>query len=502
MLFIRRSKSITTEFSSVVRCPWCVGGELRGCFRVVGAGRRGFFLEMVLGLAAMNAAVPPALSHDIPNQRVDRSIQVTVRPGRLDIAYEVSLSELTLTQDLRALTGSLPGGDRPAWLALYGEVTGPLNAKGLAVAVDGRPVSLSGRGYRLVVEEHPRYTFQYEAVIPDEGRLRVRDLNFVSSEGTSRLGVRGRDGVTVTGDALPGDVEQIAIRPVWQLSDEEERRTRQVDVRFESMKKPDEGISAVGTRSVESGRASSHSQGEELGTSPRPAATRSHRATRISELLDDTLERSWFFLGVLALTLGAAHAIQPGHGKTLVAAVALGPHARLYQPLLLGLATTLTHMGSVLLVALALWLTGMTQVESVHAGLARGAGFVIAAAGLWRLGRYAGGYAEHDIVEHRTDGMSNFEVLGLGIAGGLVPCWDAVGLVVLAAALGRLAEGVALVFAFSAGMALVLITVGWLAWKFKSGVFGTEWAPGWQRALGVACGCLLSAIGLYLFFGL
>ena len=108
---------------------------------------------------------------------------------------------------------------------------------------------------------------------------------------------------------------------------------------------------------------------------------RSPARWRFSELLDDTLDRSWIFLGLLAVGLGAAHAIQPGHGKTLVAAVALGPQAGLYQPMLLGLATTLTHMGSVLLIALSLWLKGATRVETVHTGLARGAGFVIAADG-------------------------------------------------------------------------------------------------------------------------
>ena len=87
--------------------------------------------------------------------------------GRLAIDYEVSLSELTLTQDLRALTGTLPGGDRSSWMALYGEVTGPLNAKGLAVTVDGQPLTLTARANDLVVEEHPRYTFHFEAGIPD-----------------------------------------------------------------------------------------------------------------------------------------------------------------------------------------------------------------------------------------------------------------------------------------------------------------------------------------------
>ena len=33
---------------------------------------------------------------------------------------------------------------------------------------------------------------------------------------------------------------------------------------------------------------------------------------------------SVFGLWLIALTMGAAHAIQPGHGKTLVAAAALG----------------------------------------------------------------------------------------------------------------------------------------------------------------------------------
>ncbi len=68
--------------------------------------------------------------------------------------------------------------------------------------------------------------------------------------------------------------------------------------------------------------------------------------------------------------------------------------------------------------------------------------------------------------------MSNLGIVGLGMASGLVPCWDAVGLLVLAAALGRLATGVALVIAFSGGMAAVLVAVAWLAGKMKSATNG------------------------------
>ena len=425
---------------------------------------------------------------------MDRSIQVTLTPGRIAIDYEVSLSELTLTQDLRALTGSLPGGDRSTWLALYGQVTGPLNAKGLLVAVDNRPMPLAGGRYDLFVEEHPRYTFHFEADIPERGRLSVRDRNFVSSEGTSRLAVRGRGGVTITGDDMPDDVEQIPARPVWQLTDDEERRTKQVEVRYASQRNP----TLDKARAEREGPLVDQKENRE-GAGENSKASKPGRLLRLSELLDVAGKWSWIFLALIAVALGAAHAIQPGHGKTLVTAAALGPQARLYQPVLLGVATTLTHMGSVLLVALSLWLTGATQVGPIHHGLTRIAGFAIAAAGFWRIGRYLGGHEEHEVIEHKMGGMSHAEVLGLGVAGGLVPCWDAVGLVVMAAALSRLGEGVALVFAFSAGMALVLITVGCLAWRLKLSADGSERSEKWRRGLGLACGAILSVLGLYLF---
>jgi nickel/cobalt exporter len=468
--------------------------------------RRSLVTGILLGLALAGAPLAAAWPHDIPNQRIDRSIQVTIRPGRLEVDYEVSLTELTLTQDLRALIGGLPGADRAEWLARYGQVTGPLNAKGILVSIDSRPADLTVKSYELAVEEHPRYTFHFEAPIPAQGRLSVRDTNYVSSEGTSRLAVRGREEIVLTGDNLPSDVEQIEIRPVWLLSDLEERRTKHVEVRYSrgqfvgdiSSDNTNTSSNVIIKKDLEAYRlarsATKHNRAPDA--SARPAGGMS----RITQLFDETTRVPWFILVVLAAGLGAAHAIQPGHGKTLVTAVALGPGARFYQPALLGLATTLTHMGSVLLLAAALWYTGATRVGTVHEGLTKVAGFVIAAAGLWRVGQYLGGFSEHDREEFRKRAMSNRELIGLGLAGGLVPCWDAVGLLVVAAALGRLAAGVGLVLAFSAGMAVVLVAVGWLAWKVKALALSVDREPKWQRGLGLACGMMLSTIGLYLFF--
>ena len=181
-------------------------------------------------------------------------------------------------------------------------------------------------------------------------------------------------------------------------------------------------------------------------------------------------------------------------------AVALGPDIRFYQPALLGLAATLAHMGSVLLIAAVLWYTGAAKVAGVHQALTRSAGFVIGAAGMWRIGRYLGGFAEHDEEAHATGAISNRGLIGLGLAGGIVPCWDAVALLVLAAAVGKLAIGVELVLAFSAGMAIVLVAVGLLAWKLKAAALGLGPGSRWRHPLAIAGGGLLALIGFYLFF--
>jgi ABC-type nickel/cobalt efflux system permease component RcnA len=462
----------------------------------VWARRSSFQFWLAFGLLIAASSVPRAHAHDIPNQRVDRSIQVTVKPGRLEIDYEVSLTELTLTQDLRALVGVQPGTDREEWLALYGRVTGPMNAKGFLVSVDGAPRTLSAEGYRLAVEGHPRYTFRLQTEIAATGRLVIRDTNFISSQGTSRLAIRGADGVALEGSEWPTDVERVPIRPVWDLSDEEERRTKEAQVGYHTSSNAD---NRPGPESLPgAGGPDSPRVRDGLESAARSTRTERWRWASVADLLDRSATLSWATLIMIALGLGAAHAVQPGHGKTMVTAVALGPETKFYQPLLLGLVTSLAHTGSVLLIALALWYTGTSQVESIHQGLAHVAGFVIAGAGLWRVGRHLGGYSEHGLESMDPRSVGDAGLISLGVAGGAIPCWEAVGLLVLSAALGRLTAGLVLVLAFSAGMATVLITVGCLAWKVRSATVGFERASIWHHRLGILCGLLLAAVGVWL----
>jgi ABC-type nickel/cobalt efflux system permease component RcnA len=284
---------------------------------------------------------------------------------------------------------------------------------------------------------------------------------------------------------------------MWSLSDDDERRTKQVVVEYR--------IAAALNSPIQANPASAHNtefRSADSVTKPPAAGARGTLAgqTRLYRLLDETSRASWLMLALAGLLLGAAHAIQPGHGKTLVTAVALGPGVRFYQPALLGLTATLAHCGSVLLIAAFLWYTGETRVASAHHLLTKIAGFAIGAAGLWRIGRSLGGYFEHDEEAVSTFTGTSRALIGLGLAGGVVPCWDAVALLLLAAALGRLAAGVALVLAFSAGMAVVLVAVGVLAMKLKKATIGIDLEGRSRRILALACGGILAAIGCFLFF--
>jgi len=229
-----------------------------------------------------------------------------------------------------------------------------------------------------------------------------------------------------------------------------------------------------------------------------PGRAGSRPAEGLSRLLDRS-GGSVLGLWVIAFALGAAHAVQPGHGKSLVAAASLGGGGRWYRGALLAVVITAAHVGGVMAVALALWSTRSSRYPDINRGLARGAGFVIASIGLWRLGRHLGGHGEHGGDPELAPGAIGLRgLLGLGLAGGMVPCWDAVVLILLAEAVDRLALGLALLTAFSLGMAAVLVAVGLAAAGLRDFVAGRDPENTWASRLGLLSASAVAMIGLYL----
>ena len=190
-------------------------------------------------------------------------------------------------------------------------------------------------------------------------------------------------------------------------------------------------------------------------------------------------ELGWsvILLGMLsAFAFGAVHALSPGHGKTLVAAYLVGSRGTPRHAIMLGLMVTFTHTISVFALGLVtLYLSRFVLPETITPILGAISGLTIVWVGamlLYRrtIGRrtaqvHTHGGLAHDhgdgrVHSHVPEEISVGGLIALGASGGLVPCPSALVLLLTSVSLGRVAMGLTLLLAFSAGLAVVLSAIG------------------------------------------
>lgn len=182
----------------------------------------------------------------------------------------------------------------------------------------------------------------------------------------------------------------------------------------------------------------------------------------------------------LAMVLGASHALLPGHGKTVMAAYLAGRRGTRRDALLVGATVTVTHTAGVLVLGLLVSLSATFAPDGVLRWLGVVSGLLVAGVGVtllrsaWR-GRSApdaevlptAGHGHgHGVVlltrtELRRRGRFG-AVVGLGVAGGLVPSPTALIVLLGAVGLGRTWFGIGLVLAYGFGMAATLTAAGLL----------------------------------------
>lgn len=184
---------------------------------------------------------------------------------------------------------------------------------------------------------------------------------------------------------------------------------------------------------------------------------------------------------VLAFAAGAAHAIAPGHGKTLAAAYLIGAEGRVRDAAWLGGSVAVMHTFSVLVIAVA-WaffsLSDLVRLENLTAGLQIVAGVLVVGTGLWLLRRHwraarsgtghghSHGHSHGHPGEHghgHPGGVRRPGIVLLGISGGLTPSPGAFLVLVTGLFAGRSAFALLLVITFGLGMATILFGVGLLA---------------------------------------
>ncbi|HVP21167.1 MAG TPA: hypothetical protein VMS73_04835 [Anaerolineaceae bacterium] len=269
------------------------------------------------------------------------------------------------------------------------------------------------------------------------------------------------------------------------------------------------------TANTQAGLAASQPQAA-IPASPTSALTSLMKAQSFSPLF-----LAGAFL--LSLALGSLHALTPGHGKTLVAAYLVGSHGRTRDAVLLGTVVTMTHTGSVLLLGLATliasryilpslvmpWLEVISGLFVILFGLnlfvrrgsvlltwlknqskkrKRFASIEVANRASNRASLLENPHTHNIMLAGESGGISNHQthfhsheddhdhhghshslpsdqvtwrsLLALGISGGLVPCPDAIAILLVAVAINRIPLGMLLIVAFSLGLAGVLIAIG------------------------------------------
>jgi nickel/cobalt exporter len=260
----------------------------------------------------------------------------------------------------------------------------------------------------------------------------------------------------------------------------------------------------------------------------------------LTRLLHQQALTPWMIAAAIgiAFALGAAHALTPGHGKTIVAAYLVGSRGTLKHAAFLGGMVTFTHTISVFALGLVtLFLFQYVMPQKVTQVLGAISGLSIVAIGGWMLFKRLRGaghvhshthdhvhdhahehhhHHDHDHAHdhahththsHGPDGHTHSHVpdeiswsglVALGASGGLVPCESALVLLLTAIALRRVGLGLVLLVSFSLGLALVLMAIGVLVIYAKNLLPGGGHASGhpFYRWMPVASAAVVMVLGM------
>lgn len=233
---------------------------------------------------------------------------------------------------------------------------------------------------------------------------------------------------------------------------------------------------------------------------------------------------------VSSFWLGAVHAATPGHGKTVSAAYLVGTRGRPADAVALGIFVTLAHTSGITAFGLLATLGSATLSQHAENQLSLAMALLVVGIGVWMLAsplharthehQHAHSH-EHPHEHEGEDTHSHFGVrhahrpdrvfaqsgrpswmllLGLGLAGGLLPDPAALAVLLAAIASGKLVLGLLTVLVFSLGFASVLILVGTLVGRLGQSAL-RRIDVRWLDWLHIATASLIVVVGLAMTIG-
>ncbi|HJW70136.1 MAG TPA: high-affinity nickel-transporter [Candidatus Binatia bacterium] len=453
---------------------------------------------MRAAVAAVALLVLSGLSaaHPLGNFTTNHYAALTVQPRDVRVAYALDLAELPAYREIRLVDTDGDGAIAPAERDAYTSRRAAELARNLELTLDGERLALTPIATALEMPpgagglQTLRLDVTYRAELPRTGgALAFRDRNFADRPGWQEVIATPAGGARLTGATVPGSDVSHALRAYPEDMLQAPLRVSEARMQIAV----GGGVDAVPGASPSGTRSGPERFGDRftaLLTDPAPLGA----WTIVTSLL-------------VAAMLGAFHALTPGHGKTVVGAYLVGSRGTARHAVFLGLVVTLTHTLGVYLLGLGtLAASAWVVPERLYPWASVLSGLLVLAVGasLVRSRLLAahghdhghshdhahdhahehGDHHHHGHDHHHHHGHSHGHshvppadapitlrsLLALGISGGLLPCPSALVVMLGAIALHRIAFGLALIVAFSVGLAGVLTGIG-VALVYARGLF-------------------------------
>lgn len=418
----------------------------------------------------------PADAHPLGNFTINHYAGLQITPNAVDIDYVLDMAEIPAFQEINQLDINRNRKAEPVETVKYpSEKCQEVNSH-LELLIDKQPLAL--KAVKSAVEFPPgvgglstlRLSCNFQASI----ELGANQLVFADNLYPQRLGWReitvAANGVPIQGNFTSSSItNRLRDYPTELLSSPLDQR------RIELKVNPSLVLDQ-----------------QALPPSVKSSSVYANVTGRSNDVFTSliTQENQNFLTIVIALAIaflwGGLHALSPGHGKTVVGAYLVGSRSKPQHALFLGLTVTITH--TIGIFALGLVTLGTSQfvlTEQLYPWLSILSGVLVTVIGLNLFisrsqatehshhhehgHEHSHSHHHHDHHHHDHEhshlppnniSMKWSSLLALGISGGLLPCPSALVVLLSAIALGRIGFGLALVFAFSLGLATVLTGIG------------------------------------------
>ena len=537
--------------------------------------RRALLLLLMLLAAIANSRL--AIAHPMGNFSINHYSRIELQRDGINIQYILDLAEIPTYQELQDGNISTTADSRA--IDSYLERKGAELARGLSLSLNGKTLPMRlvsssvifppGAGGLPTMKMG--FTFHAECHAEDDlafvdaagARLTFADQNYPGHSGwkeiiavaaygsligssvpavdrSNRLSNYPTDLLNSPPQVLNASMNLVLPHPLAAVSP----RVASVESAAHEMTRQVPNLAAAGSghargfeikrlepNRIETARPSALLQARQAA----PTLNANQKQTprdRFTELIATQQLGGWFLFtaAFIAAGLGGLHALEPGHGKTILAAYLVGSRGTARHAIQLGLIVTVSHTAGVFaLGAVTLYASRYIVPEQLYPWLGFLSGVTIAVLGFYMLLRRLTGteiehsHASGDGHDHfsflrlgsdkgpgpvspginnaGTESVSLCQLFTLGITGGIIPCPAALIVLLGAFALHRIALGFFLIFAFSLGLATVLIGFGMamvfarsFLSRFQSdGPLTQRWLPLFSSTCITVLGCIVAA---------